>query len=149
MASLTLTKQPDARSHSPQPLDPNSSRSSLTLISERRAAEFNCTKGDSKPLPRQWRPSPELYAGRKFSLNTNQASKAVNTASRFNKSEAEDTGVTRSPMSNRIGPKIPPARIALPSQGRSCRFKPASIDLFADMERRNQSQLESPMPDPR
>src|SRR5689334_18996823 len=104
---------------------------------------------DSRTPPATIAAIPKAMRRSKFSLKTNHASKAVNTPSRFNNSEAEDAGVSRSPMSKRIGPRIPPARIALPSQGKSCRFKRASLDLPADLERRHQSQTESPMPDPR
>ena len=73
------------------------------------------------------KPIPAAILESKFSLNTNHASNAVNTPSRFNSREALDAGESFSPNNNSHGPITPPKKNAPDSQGASFRCKHASL----------------------
>jgi hypothetical protein len=73
---------------------------------------------------------PHAIRASKFSLKTNHASNAVNTPSRFRRSEALDAGVCTKPHISNKGPIIPPAKIAPASQGASLRFNGVSRAPF-------------------
>src|SRR5436190_4697298 len=62
----------------------------------------------------------------KFSLNTNQASAAVSTPSRFNSSDALDAAAFTRPHISNTGPATPPAAIAPASHGQPPLFNRAS-----------------------
>lgn len=66
---------------------------------------------------------PRAIRRSKLSLNTNHASRAVNTASALSKSEAPEAGMRKRPNIKSTGATTPPARIANPNQTASVRTK--------------------------
>ena len=63
---------------------------------------------------------PSAMRRSKFSRNTNQASRAVNTPSAFSSRDAPEAGMLESPTISRTGAMIPPVRIA-PARGSTSR----------------------------
>lgn len=86
---------------------------------------------------------PKAIRRLKLSLNTTQASNAVNTPSAFKSKAAPDAGMLFSPNINRTGPTIPPARIAPASQPASPRASRTGSACLI------QRKSDSPMPEPR
>src|SRR6185369_14703722 len=72
---------------------------------------------DSSTPPAVINAIPAAIRLSKFSLNTNQASTAVSTPSRFSSSDALDAEVFTSPAISNPGPATPPAAIAPASHG--------------------------------
>jgi hypothetical protein len=92
---------------------------------------------------------PKAMRRSKFSLKMNQAIVAVKTPSRLSSNDADDAGVSFSPISSRIGPIIPPETMALPSHVISFARKPASRGFWKLNKCRVASQTVRPIPDPK
>ncbi len=92
-------------------------------------------------MPRKMRRS-------KFSLNTNHASNAVNTPSRFSSKALLDAGVRFRPSIRKTGPAMPPAIAAPASHGMSFPLSPASF-VSIEASLRQSIHIDNPMPEPR
>ena len=77
-----------------------------------------------------------------FSPNTNQASRAVNSASAFSSRDAPEAGMFASPNIISTGPTTPPERIA-PANGHSSERESRTRGA-----RRNNRMSHNPAPDP-
>ena len=100
---------------------------------------------DSTKPPATMDSMPNTTRRPAFSLKTTHASKAVNTASRFNKREAVAPLVWVRPNIRATGPRTPPKAMAPSSQGHSRRPRP---DRFQPPSRNSRTRAR-PIPLPR
>ena len=84
----------------------------------------------------------------KFSLNRNQASSAVRTASRFSSNDADAAVVNVSPYISAMGPTTPPSPMAAPIQVQSLAVGRATGASVANTHRAPRT-MSSPSPAPR
>ena len=86
---------------------------------------------------------PITIRASKFSLNTNQASSAVNTASALSSSDTPEAGIAARPVNRSTGPSIPPVTIAPASHRQSF------VEITTAGEERKRRISHSPQPEPR
>src|ERR1700687_4753219 len=130
----------------------------LSIAQQRQAALTSNAPRDTPPnppgpmesttLPATIVAMPHAIRQSKFSRKTNHASPAVSADSRFRSKDAVDAGVVNKPDIKRMGPKIPPKRIAALSHAHSPRDGHTTGAAFRMTKTRSNCTMARPAPDP-
>src|SRR3984893_3464498 len=130
----------------------------LSIAQQRHAAPTSSAPRDillhpsgpmeSTTLPATIAAIPHAIRQSKFSRKTNHASPAVNADSRFRSKDAVDAAVVVKPDIKRMGPKIPPKRIAALSHAHSPRDGHTTGAAFRMTKTRSSCTMARPAPDP-
>src|SRR6266849_5509044 len=130
----------------------------LSIAQQRHAALTSSAPRDTSPnppgpmesttLPATIAAMPHAIRQSKFSRKTNHASPAVSADSRFRSKDAVDAAVVTKPDIKRMGPKIPPKRIAALSHSHSRRDGHATGAAFRMTKTRSNCTMTRPAPDP-
>src|ERR1700730_10179278 len=130
----------------------------LSIAQQRHAALTSSAPRDIPPnpsgpmesttLPATIAAMPHAIRQSKFSRKTNHASPAVSADSRFRSKDAVDAAVVTKPDIRRMGPKIPPKRIAALSHAHSPRDGHTTGAAFRMTKTRSSWTMARPAPDP-